>query len=223
MASARLSERDFSLPSFERHLARAALRSPHIARLGKLLRRTSAPPTAAAWNQGYETRLTRHYGDLGEMAHHAVIAGYLARLAPTGSVLDIGCGTGVTAAMLRPWRRAYLGIDLSQVAVETARRMAAENERYEVADAVSFQPPARYDAIIFSESIEYIPDLASLMRRYAATALADGGMILVSMWLRLRSAHRWNEIDQVLHLADTTIVENQAGSAWVVRLFHARP
>src|SRR5712691_942935 len=60
-----------------------------------------------------------------EMPRYAVIAGYCAYRGEAAGVLDLGCGTGALRRWLRPDDAVgYVGVDVSDIAIERARRDA---------------------------------------------------------------------------------------------------
>jgi cyclopropane fatty-acyl-phospholipid synthase-like methyltransferase len=72
----------------------------------------------------------------------------------TGSVLDVGCGTGENALYLAEHGFAVAGIDGAPTAIEKARAKAGQrglSARFEVADALDLESPALpYDTVIDS-------------------------------------------------------------------------
>jgi SAM-dependent methyltransferase len=208
-------------PSLRQILCNAAFSSPILARIATALPRRRKPTSlsgAALWNRNFGRGDWDRLAALDELAHHAVIAGYVARLNPDGYVLDVGCGAGVTEKLLRRWCRIYHGVDLSAVAVATAQADALPTARFTVADAQRFVPDEPYDVIVMSEVAEYLVDLESEMRRYAKY-LRPGGHIIVSMWVCRDNFARWQSIDRVLSLCDQTLMWNGAHTGWMVKVY----
>jgi len=197
----------------------AALSSPAAARtLAALSRRRSAAMEAQAWDRDYGRGAYDRLGDLDELAHHAVIAGYVARLNPDGDILDIGCGSGVSERLLRRWYRRYHGVDFSAEGIAQARGGAPEDARFTVADACLFVPDQPADVIVMSEVVEYFDDLEAQMRRYAGH-LKPGGHVIVSMWVSQRNLVLWPRIDDALAVVDQTLVQNGRGQGWMVKVY----
>jgi len=129
----------------------------------------------ADWDFSYQDR--QPPWDIGEPqpAFAALAAGGLL----AGQVLDCGCGTGEHALLAAAHGAAATGIDISALAIEQARRKAADRGlavRFEVADALrpsalAFAAP--YDTVIDSgvfhvfgddDRVRYVASLASALR-----------------------------------------------------------
>ncbi|HXJ51750.1 MAG TPA: class I SAM-dependent methyltransferase [Burkholderiales bacterium] len=112
------------------------------------------------------------------------VEGVRASVAPGATVLDYGCGTGRIALELA--RRAYRleGVDGSSAMVEQATRNAAaeglSTVSFRAIDPDTWHAGRRYDAVVCSSVIEYVPDDARLLQRLAE-ALAPGGALLISV------------------------------------------
>lgn len=100
-------------------------------------------------------------------------------------VLDIACGEGYGAFLLRSWGAAsVLGVDNAPEAIAEARRhFADETIGYLCCDALDLprqlEADARFDLIVAFETIEHLPDPAAFLRMLAGLR-APGGIVLVS-------------------------------------------
>jgi SAM-dependent methyltransferase len=141
-----------------------------------------APLPAEAWDAQYARGQWDYLGELRELSRYSVVVGYLAFLAPRGAVLDVGCGAGLLFQRSRPYGYArYVGVDLSAVAVARLAPLQDERTRFLHADAETFVPQGRFDAIVFSECLYYFVDPLGAVARYA-TALEPGGQLLLSTY-----------------------------------------
>jgi amino acid adenylation domain-containing protein len=106
------------------------------------------------------------------------------------SVLDIGCGTGLTVFAAGPRVRTYWGTDLSAVAVRNLRRNVAESELppgrvtlFEcAADDLDRVLPARtFDVAVLNSVVQYFPDEQYLLAviEAAVSRLAPGGTLVI--------------------------------------------
>lgn len=109
----------------------------------------------------------------------------LIEYAACGSILELGCGTCSTAVEL-PFDAysRFVGVDISNVAVEEAVRRSAESgrafkNRFESSDIVSYVPKDRFNVILFRDSIYYLPPgkIKSTLGRYANHLTKDGVFI----------------------------------------------
>ncbi len=99
-------------------------------------------------------------------------------------VLDIGCGHGVVAACIARRRTlgAYLGVDLSESNIDSAREMAAANDladvlEFEVADAAELDR-AKVESLaptvaLFLEVLEHLADPVGALRSIADNLPAE--------------------------------------------------
>jgi 2-polyprenyl-3-methyl-5-hydroxy-6-metoxy-1,4-benzoquinol methylase len=79
---------------------------------------------------------------------------------------------------------------------------------------------ADYDAIIFTESINYVTERAALLQRYAKH-LKPGGVFIISVFEAKESAKVWEEIHSVTTVIDSTITTNDHGT-WVCEVLRMR-
>jgi 2-polyprenyl-6-hydroxyphenyl methylase/3-demethylubiquinone-9 3-methyltransferase len=100
-----------------------------------------------------------------------------------GFIVDLGCGHGLFACVLRessPSRRV-LGMDLDMRKIEAARAAIQDTQwlRFEVADIVR-QPPPKCDAVTIVDVLYLLPfDEQERVLRNAASALGEGGPLIV--------------------------------------------
>jgi SAM-dependent methyltransferase len=79
----------------------------------------------------------------------------------SGTVLDVGCGTGEHTILLTRLGYDVLGIDFAEGAVEQARRNAEAkgvDARFEIADAMNLGNSPRYDTLVDSALFHIFDD-----------------------------------------------------------------
>lgn len=118
--------------------------------------------------------VTPHY-DPGD-----VLTGLIADAVDAGArCLDVGCGPGETYAQLIRQRKAdYLGVDVSEVAVELARENGLRAEQIDDASVLPFEDNS-FDVVICVEVLEHLfspHGAVSEIRR----VLRPGGTLLAS-------------------------------------------
>jgi len=96
-------------------------------------------------------------------------------------VADLGCGTGLCAAALRPYARQLYGCDLSAGMLEQARRRALYDTLAQQ-DLIAFLDarPASFELLVCADTLIYLGDLAPVMRA-AAQALRPEGRLLFTI------------------------------------------
>jgi 2-polyprenyl-3-methyl-5-hydroxy-6-metoxy-1,4-benzoquinol methylase len=118
------------------------------------------------------------YGDIA--AARARIARIVAEMDPSGTVLEIACGTGLWTEALAGAAETVTALDVAPEAVAIARaRVRPGNVRFEVADVFSWETAARFDVIFFSAWLSHVP-----MSRFESFwqmlrgLLSEGGRVL---------------------------------------------
>jgi SAM-dependent methyltransferase len=102
------------------------------------------------------------------------------------SILDVGCGTGTLLDFLPSRQRPlYLGIDVSNEAIDKARKMRRK-AKFEVAVAHEYKPKQNFDVIIFSEMLYYV-DFQTLLIQYEKY-LSPKGIIISSLFFKTEDA-----------------------------------
>ena len=100
---------------------------------------------------------------------------------PEGDVIDLGCGNGAVAPVLRqrfPDRR-IIGIDTSASMLEEARRTGLYDDLIE-ADAADWGPRTAPALIYSNAALHWLPDHETLLPRLSRL-LAPGGVLAVQM------------------------------------------
>src|SRR5215472_13860648 len=163
----------------------------------------------------------RRLEDLDEMAHYAVIVGYLRRFVSGGSVLDVGCGRGLLAPDIAPFLGRYLGIDRDPASIKVATDLAIANASFVAAEADTYVPQTTFDAIVFNESLYYLRDPLGILRRYA-DCLTPGGVIVASIAAFRPALELIHMTGSVCEFVDQTVVMNERGIVWAIQLLRPR-
>lgn len=116
----------------------------------------------------------------------ALLAEALAAVVPAQgllTVLDLGCGTGLSGAALKPFARRLEGVDLSPRMLDAARGKGLYAALHE-ADLLAFLPTRRagYDLIVAADVLNYLGELAAPLAAMRA-ALKPGGLAAFSLEL----------------------------------------
>jgi len=92
-------------------------------------------------------------------------------------ILDAGCGTGLSAPLLRSYADTLLGVDLSNLMLDKARERGLYDrlEQVELTEWLEGHPAA-YDVIVAADVLCYFGTLDRVMKA-AAAALKPGGLL----------------------------------------------
>ncbi|MEI9995682.1 MAG: methyltransferase domain-containing protein [Rhizomicrobium sp.] len=169
-----------------------------------------APVAAAVWDKEYAAGHWDFLGEMGSLGGLVSVLGYCQFLGPA-SILDVGCGAGLLAKKLKvlPYK-SYLGIDLSPQAVAQAQDEADARTAFAVSGAEDFQSDRRFDVIIFSQILNYIPQPDALLSRYAKF-LTPQGRIIVSLYDSGRNRAAWSLIERPMQVEDMMTVSQGDG------------
>lgn len=168
--------------------------------------------TTEQWTAAYGAGQLRYYAELEELARYSVIIGYIAWAAGANpgrppTLLDVGCGTGLLRERLEGVAfSSYVGIDLSDTAIERAASVGHDRSRFVVGDATALDL-GRFDVVVLNEVLYYAPDPGALLRRVEG-ALAPGGVLVVSMWRHPGDRSLWREVDRALPTLDRVHLRN---------------
>lgn len=104
-------------------------------------------------------------------------------------IVDLGCGTGQHAALLKRRHPGahVIGLDSSEAMLEQARALDAD-VAWVRADLATWAPPEPVDLIFANASLQWLPDHEGLLRRLAGF-LAPGGVIAAQMPLAWDTLH----------------------------------
>jgi predicted TPR repeat methyltransferase len=115
---------------------------------------------------------------------HALVAEGLQQHARTANldILDIGCGTGLVGALVRPLAAKLDGVDISPAMLEKARDKG-HYDNLDQADLVSFMSghPDSYDAVMGAATLIHFGDLHGVFQA-AAMCLRDGGLFVFTLF-----------------------------------------
>jgi SAM-dependent methyltransferase len=114
---------------------------------------------------------------------------FLEKYANHGDILDLGCGPGNTANELNSAAyKTYVGVDISEAALEKAVRRTKENGRtdknsFVVSDFLGYAPSQDFDIILFRESLYHVPygQVKPILDKYSKH-LKPGGVFIVRLY-----------------------------------------
>ena len=189
----KLKDRDGAIAAF-RQAAQADPQDRHGAALH--LVRLGAQPTAAmpesyvralfdGYAPAFDQALRQGLGYRApELLLHAVRAARAGARMKFGSVLDLGCGTGLAGAAFRPTCDWLVGVDLSPAMLAQARAKGLYDRLVE-GEVAAFlgqeaAAKARYHIIVAADVFVYLAELAPVLKA-AAAVLAPSASIAFSV------------------------------------------
>jgi ubiquinone/menaquinone biosynthesis C-methylase UbiE len=105
-------------------------------------------------------------------------------IGPSDRVLDLGCGTGIVARVLRErlgGAARITGIDVSARMIEKARSLAPEIEWHE-GNALELPFAERsFDVVLCQQMLQFVPDLGKALREIRRI-LVPRGRLVASAW-----------------------------------------
>ena len=157
--------------------------APDAVPIGDWLHQGTSDPREVAdrydeWAQSYDD-------DLASWSYRAptvVAETVIARHPEAGSVLDVGCGTGLVGRALRAQGFAgkILGVDISQASLEIARPCGAYDslEHADLQQRLAFEDDS-VDAVVCVGVMTYLPDVEAVWREFARVA-QPGGLVVAT-------------------------------------------
>ena len=130
------------------------------------------------WAKGYD-------GDLASWSYQAptvVAETVVSRHPESGSVLDVGCGTGLVGRALRArgFAGRILGLDISQASLELARQCGAYDsvERADLQQRLPLDDDS-VDALVCVGVMTYLPEVEAVWREFARV-VRPGGLVVAT-------------------------------------------
>jgi 2-polyprenyl-6-hydroxyphenyl methylase/3-demethylubiquinone-9 3-methyltransferase len=107
-------------------------------------------------------------------------------------ILDVGCGGGLVCEPLAKAGATVVGIDVSEMSVEVAKRHTLKSGlnieyRHEHAQHTSKTDTHRYDVVINAEVIEHVPNQHALVKQCSQLSKAGGCVIMATLNRTIKS------------------------------------
>jgi SAM-dependent methyltransferase len=149
-----------------------------------------------------------------EYEHYSTLVDLIVLTNKNKTVLDVCCGEGLLLDFLesRGYQK-YVGFDFSEIALKNAAKRVRPNASFVWGLAESFDPEGCFDAIVFNESLYYLRDPMTVLRRYAAYLALDG-LMMVSVFLKSESNQRLVREMSIAYDVAQTVVVTHGQDAW---------
>ncbi|WP_087973582.1 class I SAM-dependent methyltransferase [Oceanobacillus rekensis] len=147
---------------------------------------------------------------------------WMCRNVTGNNVLDIGCSQGITAILLGREGKNVLGIDISESAIQDAKKNL-ELEEEETHNCITFEKAnfmlkefeQQYSTIILGEVLEHINDIQSFFSK-ASSLLEENGNIIVTTPFGIND---FIDHKRTFYLNDFINLQNKDMSIMDVRFF----
>ncbi|HEY5944002.1 MAG TPA: class I SAM-dependent methyltransferase, partial [Kofleriaceae bacterium] len=118
---------------------------------------------------------------------------------PSDRVLDLGCGTGIVARLLRErlgGAARITGVDINAQMIAKARSIAPEIDWHE-GNAVALPfGECTFDVVLCQQMLQFTSDRAAAVREIARV-LAPGGRLIASTWKPRHDQPLWHALGEV--------------------------
>ncbi len=107
-------------------------------------------------------------------------------------IMDVGCGGGLVCEPLAKAGAIVVGIDVSEMSIEVAKRHALKSQlnieyRHEHAQHTNITDENRYDVVINAEVIEHVPNKKDLVKQCSELCKVDGCLIMATLNRTIKS------------------------------------
>ncbi len=172
----------------------------------------------ARWEYQYEKGKWEYLNDPLEGPRFQAVLSALQRYADKGSILEIGCGEGILQSRMQPGSYSrYMGVDLSETAIQKTAHLLNDHTHYRAADMETFTTDEKFDVVLFNESLYYAKKPLQLMQRYAQY-LKPGGHIILSIYKTADNEAVVQKIIAAWPVLEQHISTNERGS-WYCQIF----
>jgi 2-polyprenyl-3-methyl-5-hydroxy-6-metoxy-1,4-benzoquinol methylase len=96
------------------------------------------------------------------------------------SILEVGCSSGYVGATFVDKGHRVTGVEPDPAAAEAARAVLPEVHCTGISEFLQRAPTRQYDAILFGDVLEHLPDPVKTLRQ-CTPLLAPGGLIAISL------------------------------------------
>lgn len=178
------------------------------------------------WENQYKSGHWERLENIDELSRYSVITGYYdyylsEGILNQGNILDVGCGHGILQKKLkRIGYTTYLGLDVSEIAINTASENTDNNTSFYQHDIETYDTTQKFDCIIFNEVLVYIKSPFSIISKYTKF-LSKNGIMIISQYCdkTMDIEQSWELIDKNFPADDAVKLIHRNGKAWIVKSY----
>ena len=172
-----------------------------------------SPKDKSRWDEEYSDGRWAYIGQLNENSRYWTLIGYMDAFRGGGDFLEIGCGEGLLYRHFKSLGyQRYIGIDISDVAIEKLIDQNDERTKFYQADCDDHEPAGHFDIIIFNESLYYLSDPTSSLERYSKLLKSSGCILISTYTASRRSLAILRSVKRKYKLLNETRITNGAAS-----------
>jgi len=93
------------------------------------------------------------------------------------SVLDLGCGTGLSGKLLKPYAKYLVGIDIAEKMIQVAQEKNIYDELYCEDIMIALDQHHHIDLIVAADVFTYVGDLSPIFKKVKSTLVHDGLLV----------------------------------------------
>lgn len=170
------------------------------------------------WENTYRQGKWSYLKYLDQLGRFSIMAGYVHRLKPGGTLLEVGCGEGLlTESLNKDNYFKYIGIDISKEAIQKAYSRADEKTIFLNTEGAEFVTKERFDAILIIETLYYFNNPLQILQYYEKF-LNDDGLFIISMYRHgKRPLGIWKKVESVYKVFDSTVIINKKSIYSIVK------
>jgi len=181
-------------------------------------KRKIARDKKAKWNHQYEKGKWECLKDPLEEQRFQVTLEAVQTYAANGSILEVGCGEGILQSRMQPGSYTrFMGIDLSEVAIERAAHLNNSHTLYQCADMETFTTAEKFDVVLFNESLYYAKKPLALLQQYVHF-LRPGGHMILSIYHTADNRQLLDKIEATHPLLEQKVTTNERGT-WYCQVY----
>jgi trans-aconitate methyltransferase len=112
----------------------------------------------------------------------------------------------------------YVGIDVSQEAINRAATKRDEKTLFIKADVNNYIPNELFDVIVFNESLYYFNDAIEVLKRYESY-LKKEGIFIILMVVTARNKSIWRRLESLYQPIDETIITGKSKVSYICKVY----